>query len=59
MYTPGNILYFTPFYFPDGGKEKNKYFIVLAIHEESTLIATLPTCKDHIPANTKKNPWMY
>ena len=54
MYTPGNILYFTPFYFPDGGKEKNKYFIVLAANQENTLIATLPTSKDHIPANAEK-----
>lgn len=47
-------MYFTPFYFPDGGKEKNKYFIVLASHEQNTLIATLPTSKDHIPVNVQK-----
>ena len=55
MYTPGNILYFTPFYFPDGAKEKNKYFIVLTENQENTIIATLPTSKDHIPANVEKN----
>lgn len=55
MYTPGNILYFTPFYFPDGGKVKNKYFIVLATSPENTLIATLPTSKDHIPAQIEKS----
>lgn len=54
MYFPGNILYFTPFYFPNGGKVKNKYFIVLATNQENTLIATLPTSKDHIPANVEK-----
>jgi hypothetical protein len=54
MYTPGNILYFTPFYFPNGRKEKNKYFIVLAANQGNTLIATLPTSKDHIPSNVKK-----
>jgi hypothetical protein len=32
MYTAGNILYFTPFYFTDGGSAaKNKYFIILKI----------------------------
>jgi len=41
MYTPGNILYFTPFYFPNGGKEKNKYFIVLATNQEKHLNAPL------------------
>ncbi len=54
MYTPGNILYFTPFYFSNGGKEKNKYFIVLAANQGNTLIATLPTSKDHIPSDVEK-----
>jgi len=54
MYTPGNILYFTPFYFPNGGKEKNKFFIVLAADTENTLIAALPTSQDHIPSNVPK-----
>ena len=35
-------------------RKKNKYFIVLAANQESTLIATLPTSKDHIPANVIK-----
>ena len=47
-------MYFTPFYFPNGGKEKNKYFIVLAANQENTLIATLPTSKDHIPSKVEK-----
>lgn len=35
-------------------RKKNKYFIVLATNQENTLIATLPTSKDHIPSNVEK-----
>jgi len=50
MYAAGNILYFTPFYFPDGGSaSKNKYFIILKIDSDTGIIASLPTTKDHIP----------
>jgi hypothetical protein len=54
MYTPGTILYFTPFYFPDGGGSKNKYFLVLAAGKDDLLVASLPTSKDHIPGSIKK-----
>jgi len=54
MYTKGNILYFKPFYFPDGGSAKNKYFIVLDNDDEDTLIASLPTSQDHIPSSIEK-----
>lgn len=55
MYTPGNILYFTPFYFPDGGTaSKNKYFIVLKAEGIKYIIASLPTSIDHIPENIMK-----
>jgi len=54
MYTPGNILYFTPFYFPDGNQPKNKYFIILSDNTHSFLIATLPTSKDCIPSTIEK-----
>lgn len=54
MYTPGNILYFKPFYFPNGDLAKNKYFIVLAAQDDYALIATLPTSKDHVPIDIKK-----
>ena len=50
MYTPGNILYFTPFYFPDGNPAKNKYFIVLKSNDGETLVASLPTRGDYIPS---------
>jgi len=57
MYTPGNIIYFTPFYFPNGKSScKEKYFIVLFSEDNSVLIAGLPTRSDHIPALiTKKH----
>jgi hypothetical protein len=48
MYTPGNIIYFTPFYFSDGGS-KPKYFIVLNTDTGCSLIACLPTRKDSVP----------
>ena len=39
MFEPGNLLYFNPFIFPDGGDPKPK------------LLASLPTSKDHIPSD--------
>jgi hypothetical protein len=54
MYTPGNILYFKPFFFPDGNSSKNKYFIVLKTGDEYSIIASLPTSKDHIPVTIEK-----
>ncbi len=49
MLTKGNILYFTPFYFKNGNLAKNKYFVVLSTESENTILAVLPTSKDHIP----------
>lgn len=54
MYTPGNILYFKPFSFPNGDVPKNKYFIVLKTDGADILIASLPTSKDHIPHMVQK-----
>jgi hypothetical protein len=53
MYSPGTIIYFMPFYFPDRSS-KNKYFLVLAAGEDNLLVASLPTSKDHIPRSTEK-----
>jgi len=49
MYEPGNIIYFTPFYFPDGGSCKPKYFIILIVDDESSMVACLPTRNDCVP----------
>jgi len=54
MYTQGNIIYFTPFYFPNGNTCKPKYFIVLLSEENSLIIAGLPTRVDHVPSFIEK-----
>lgn len=51
MFEPGNLLYFDPFIFPDGGEPKPKFFIVLGEIDESIILASLPTSKDHIPSD--------
>lgn len=51
MFEPGNLLYFNPFIFPDGGEPKPKFFIVLGEVDETVLLASLPTSKDHIPSD--------
>ncbi|MDR2119388.1 MAG: hypothetical protein LBP64_00755 [Tannerella sp.] len=53
MYTPGTVIYFTPFCFP-GGNSKNKYFLVLSTVEDNLMLASLPTSKDHIPRSIEK-----
>jgi len=51
MFEQGNLLYFNPFIFPDGGDPKPKFFIVLGEIDETILLASLPTSKDHIPSD--------
>lgn len=53
MFEPGNLLYFNPFIFPDGGVPKPKFFVVLGEVEETVLLASLPTSKDHIPSDVE------
>lgn len=53
MFEPGNLLYFNPFIFPDGGEPKPKFFIVLGEVDETVLLASLPTSKDHIPSDVE------
>lgn len=53
MFEPGNLLYFNPFIFPDGGDPKPKFFIVLGEVDETVLLASLPTSKDHIPLDVE------
>ena len=52
-FEPGNLLYFNPFIFPDGGDPKPKFFIVLGEVDETVLLASLPTSKDHIPSDVE------
>lgn len=50
----GGILYFDPFIFPDGGSPKPKYFLVLKHIDDTLLLASLPTSKDHVPEYIEK-----
>lgn len=49
MFAPGDILYFSPFYFKNGNAAKNKYFVVLKNIEDKILLAILPTRRDSVP----------
>lgn len=49
MFKEGTIIYFTPFYFKNGNRAKNKYFVVLKKTNDDLIIASLPTSKDHVP----------
>jgi len=53
MYQPGDLLKFSPFVFKNGNLPKPKYFIVLGHIDDKVLMATLPTSKDHIPADAE------
>jgi hypothetical protein len=46
-----NIIRFDPFYFKNGNTAKPKFFLVLKKSEFKTVIASLPTRKDTIPAS--------
>lgn len=50
----GTILYFDPFIFSDGGSPKPKYFLVLKHMDDTLLLASLPTSKDHVPEFIEK-----
>ena len=54
MYTPGSILYCTPFYFPNGSTAKPKYFITLFNDGRNLVAAALPTRQDYVPAHLPK-----
>ena len=49
MFTERTIIYFTPFYFKNGNKAKNKYFVVLKNINNKSVLASWPTSKDYIP----------
>ena len=50
----GAILYFDPFIFLDGGLPKPKYFLVLKRMDDTLLLASLHTSKDHVPEYIEK-----
>ena len=43
MFYPGQIIYFTEFYFKNGNTSKPKYLIILGRVADKTLVASLPT----------------
>lgn len=49
MFEERNIIFFQPFYFPDGALAKDKFFVVLKDIGEETLLASLPTSKLQLP----------
>lgn len=51
--TEGTLLYCDPFVFKNGAAPKPKYFIVLANTDDGVMLASLPTSKDHIPADAE------
>lgn len=51
MIQEGSLLYFDPFIFKNGATPKAKYFIVLANSDDGIMLASLPTSRDHIPAD--------
>ena len=55
MYFPGSIIYFTPFYFPDGSLPKNKYFVVLKEKiGKNDVLVSLTTTLDCVPGTISK-----
>jgi hypothetical protein len=54
MYSPGNIIYFDPFYFSDGSLPKPKYFISLKEGENNNVLASLATKLDCVPVTMHK-----
>lgn len=49
MYSEGNILFFTPFHFKNGNIPAKKFFVVLKVVDNTTILASLPSSKDFIP----------
>lgn len=53
MFEEGNLLLFRPFLFKNGATPKDKFFLVLANVRDDLLLASLPTSKDHVPADVE------
>jgi hypothetical protein len=50
-YPAGTIIYFTPFYYPDGQRAAEpKYFLVLRQVDAEMTVASLPSSQPHYPA---------
>ena len=51
MYQEGRLLKFSPFKFKNGNTPKPKFYVVLKHIGDGVMMASLPTSKDHIPAD--------
>lgn len=58
MFEEGDLLHFDPFIFEDG-TSKPKYFLVLKNEDGMAVLASLPTSKDHIPADMEVHAGCY
>ena len=51
MYIPGNIIYFTPFYFSDGAPPRSKYVVILKKETgNNDILVSLTTKLDSVPS---------
>jgi len=50
VFSEGQIIYFSPFYFKNGNTSKNKYFVVLKNIDDKIILASLPTRTNKIPS---------
>ena len=54
MFKVGNLLFFKPFIFKNGAPPQNKFMVVLGQDTNgNTLLASLPTSKDHVPRDVE------
>ena len=53
MFQEGQLLKITPFVFKNGNVPKPKFYVVLRHIGEGVMMASLPTSKDHIPADVE------
>lgn len=55
MFTPGNLLLFTPFKFKNGAPPKDKFFLVLRVSTDGqAVVAPLPTSVNRQPSLVDK-----
>ena len=53
MFTEGTLLFFNLFEFRNNNPSKPKYFLVLAATPTHTVLATLPSSQDYVPASVQ------
>lgn len=50
MLAVGNLILFTPFHFKNGNPPQDKFFVVLGVSNNSTILASLPTSVNKAPS---------